>query len=87
MRFLSAWAYTLIFGTLFLCVLGANLQLLWSIWARQERHSLILLMGGCFGVIACLCSPVAQMKYFAFVPVLLDPGFWLLILSLFATKD
>ena len=87
MHFLSAWTYTLIFGTLFLCVLGANLQLLWSIWARQERPSMILFMGGFFGVIACLCAPVTSLKYFAFVPLLLDPGAWLLIPLIFAPKD
>lgn len=82
MQFLSSWAYTLLFGALSVIVIVANLQLIWSVWARNQSHSLILFMGAIFGVIACLCAPIAGVKYFAWVPVVLDPGVWMLLVML-----
>ena len=38
-------------------------------------YSLVPLVGGMFGVMACRCGPVAIQPY-AWIPLLLDPGTW-----------
>jgi hypothetical protein len=69
---LAPWSYTIGFGLMAMWIMGANIRSLLE--AGQGSSSLILFLGGVFGALALLAAPPVFLKWFAWLPVVIDPG-------------
>lgn len=79
---LQPWMYSLFWGLLSLLIMGSNLMCLWHIYRFHERSSMVLVLGGAFGTLACLSAPWTPLRYLVWVPWLLDPISWNLLLEI-----
>lgn len=79
---LSAWIQTGLWGSLALLIIGSNLKSLFLNRYRQQSHSYILFLGGFFGMLACVVAPHPVMLWFLWLPLVADPGCWVVLLEI-----
>ena len=68
------WVWTALFGAMWLLVTGSNIASLVEARKCGGTTSLTLFLGGLFGIIAVLASPVQGAWVWSWVPAVLDPG-------------
>lgn len=76
---------TVISGLLFIFFLGCcvtNYAVLYICITKKRNSSLILLFGGVSGAIAILLWPLHPIRCYAWIPLVVDPGFIVGILGL-----
>lgn len=71
---LLPWMYTLSFGIMAALIIGNNLWHFILSSIRGESASFTLMIGGVLGVIALLVAPTPCLKWYAIIPILIDPG-------------
>jgi ADP-ribosyl-[dinitrogen reductase] hydrolase len=80
---LSRWVAAGLFATLFILVAATNVHVMFIAPRRLAEGargpSPVPMVGGFFGVIACLTAPDPTVRWFAWLPLVLDPGCLLLI--------
>ena len=64
------WGGVAVFAILGLYCIALN----WSIVRRGQGNSVIPLLGGCLCAVALLAAPAISVRYFAWLPLLADPG-------------
>lgn len=78
----SAWIQTGLWGSLALLIIGSNLKVLFLNHQHQQSESYILVLGGIFGMVACLVAPYPALKMLLWLPLALDPGCWVVLLEI-----
>lgn len=80
---LSRWVAAGLFGVLFVLVAATNVHVMFiaprKLAEGARGPSPVPMVGGFFGVIACLTAPEPTVRWFAWLPLVLDPGCLLLI--------
>jgi ADP-ribosyl-[dinitrogen reductase] hydrolase len=75
---LSRWVAAGLFASLFIVVAATNVHVMFIAPRRLAEGargpSPVPMVGGFFGVIACLTAPEPTVRWFAWLPLLLDPG-------------
>src|ERR1035437_3360572 len=71
---MTLWFPFAFFGLTRLLITIANVTSLINARRYGESTSLTLLIGGCAGIIAVLVCPIPDIRIWAWVPFLLDPG-------------
>lgn len=62
------------FGIVFLWIASINAYIVWKSYFRKHGSSMVPLLGGIAGVIACIIAPIEALRSLWFVPLLLDLG-------------
>ena len=68
------WIFTIVFGVLGFLIIASNYWYLLAAWIKNGTTSLTLFIGAFFGALALLVAPIAEMRWLALIPVMLDPG-------------
>ncbi len=78
---IQPWLYSIVFGFLSVAIIISNYWYLFDARRRKGTTSLTLFIGGMLGVIAILTVPIIEVKYFFFIPLLIDPGTSLIVIG------
>lgn len=68
------WMYTILFGFMSVLIIGNNIWHLIISSIRGESTSFTLIIGAVLGSIALLVAPEPYLKWYVFLPVIVDPG-------------
>lgn len=70
-------------GLVFLVLCGANYAIIiWPMITKKRGPSLYPIVGGIAGAVAMLIWPLHSMGRYAWIPLVLDPGFSLMVPAL-----
>jgi hypothetical protein len=68
------WIYTILFGLMSVLIIGNNIWHLIISRIHGESTSFTLMVGAVLGSIAFLAAPESYLKWYALLPIIVDPG-------------